>query len=1043
MNQQPRAAVILACLTLLAGAPGASAQDAARPADTYNAATGLLARGLDDLAAAEFQSFLDEHPDHELASNARYGLGVAHSRLGHHQEAADALDPLARDDRFGFVVESTLLAARSLMALNQPDEAAELLARTLRRHDDHPLAPQAAALLVESHSREGDPDSVMRAFNEYRETLTGPGLERATYFAALAHLDNDEPREAIGLLGRLESGTTPVAGMARQLLARTLHQTGDLESAASAYRLAKGKAEGAQRAELSLGLAQVLADLSRLDEASAELESIERENLSDDLRWSVELTRGRVASLASDHDAAVRVLEPTLRRAPEALRSEAAYWLARSQSALGQHARAEATLARAISEDSDSPMLPELTYQHGLALGALGRHAEACQVLRELARVQRGTPLAGEALLAAASFAQASGDAALAQELSTEAAGGLTGEAAIDAAFLAAESAYQRQDYANAARAFDQLLQDLPEDHRHAGTARYRLGMAQKHLGNPDEARRTLASLFESDTPDDRFLPALLALGDMAFAAGDWDEAANWLGRYTKLGTEASAWDAAALRLGLAYASAGNRQSAARAMERLVSETPDSAHAPRAWYELGLLQLSLDNPDRARDAFEHAADAPDDEIARHALAQLGALASASGDHAQAAAYFDRAAERAPAEGESTTRLNQARSLVANGSYDEAARVLARLTEATIPPAERAEALALLTIAHARQARHNEAVEASDALVRSLDAVRSLDPSTGASALSDRARSLRALDRPGDAERTLAVLIDLYPDSPLAPSAHLDLAVIAMDAERFDEAVEHCRVLLQDPESLDDTTFEQASYRLGVASRELGDHAGAASVLEALARREPMDRLSASAALIAGESLLTLGNLARASELLQIASISDDPEIAPVALLRLGEAETGLQRWASAEGTYASFLSEHSGDPRAYMALFGRAWAQENQGRHDEAIAGYREVVNAHDGPTAARAQFQIGECLYAQKKHEEAVRELLRVDLVYAYPEWSAAALYEAGRCFEALDRGSDALAQYAQVVERFEDTQWAELARRRQNALRPPTQGG
>ena len=61
--------------------------------------------------------------------------------------------------------------------------------------------------------------------------------------------------------------------------------------------------------------------------------------------------------------------------------------------------------------------------------------------------------------------------------------------------------------------------------------------------------------------------------------------------------------------------------------------------------------------------------------------------------------------------------------------------------------------------------------------------------------------------------------------------------------------------------------------------------------------------------------------------------------------------------------------------RYSQSLFGAAWAIENQGRPADAIERYRRVAEGHDGETAARAQFQIGESLFAQKKYDDAVRE--------------------------------------------------------------------
>ncbi len=60
------------------------------------------------------------------------------------------------------------------------------------------------------------------------------------------------------------------------------------------------------------------------------------------------------------------------------------------------------------------------------------------------------------------------------------------------------------------------------------------------------------------------------------------------------------------------------------------------------------------------------------------------------------------------------------------------------------------------------------------------------------------------------------------------------------------------------------------------------------------------------------------------------------------------------------------------------------------------------------------------------------MRELLKVDILYAYPQWSAAALFEAGRCFEKLSQTAEARQQFKTVVDQYSDTRWAALASER-----------
>ena len=96
-----------------------------------------------------------------------------------------------------------------------------------------------------------------------------------------------------------------------------------------------------------------------------------------------------------------------------------------------------------------------------------------------------------------------------------------------------------------------------------------------------------------------------------------------------------------------------------------------------------------------------------------------------------------------------------------------------------------------------------------------------------------------------------------------------------------------------------------------------------------------------------------------------------------ALLRLGECYAALQRWARSEEAFAERLRAWPDDALWFQAQFGVGWALENQGRFGQAISAYQKVLDHHQGATAARAQFQIGECLFAENKFDDAARELL------------------------------------------------------------------
>ncbi|MCG8509515.1 MAG: tetratricopeptide repeat protein, partial [Rhodospirillales bacterium] len=81
-------------------------------------------------------------------------------------------------------------------------------------------------------------------------------------------------------------------------------------------------------------------------------------------------------------------------------------------------------------------------------------------------------------------------------------------------------------------------------------------------------------------------------------------------------------------------------------------------------------------------------------------------------------------------------------------------------------------------------------------------------------------------------------------------------------------------------------------------------------------------------------------------------------------------------------------------------------------------------------------QFQIGECLFAKKDYDEAIKALMRVRVNYAYPQWSARALLEIGRALEESQRPADAAARYRELIEAYPDTNEATIAKQRLEKL-------
>jgi TolA-binding protein len=232
----------------------------------------------------------------------------------------------------------------------------------------------------------------------------------------------------------------------------------------------------------------------------------------------------------------------------------------------------------------------------------------------------------------------------------------------------------------------------------------------------------------------------------------------------------------------------------------------------------------------------------------------------------------------------------------------------------------------------------------------------------------------------------------------------------------------------------------AYYRLGWCYQKLAKPAQAA---EAFAKYDPKQaggtqEVAASALLQGGLAYAEQKNFDAAERSLA-AMLEQHPKNpqAALATLRLGEVQAELGKYEQSQQTYATFLKRFAKDPFAPRAQFGIGWALENQKKYDEARAAYKKVIAGNNGETAARAQFQIGETFLAESKFNEAIPALLAVEDVYAYPTWSARALFEAGRAFEELKQPDRAKKQYEQVATKYKDSAEAELARGRLKAIK------
>ena len=78
------------------------------------------------------------------------------------------------------------------------------------------------------------------------------------------------------------------------------------------------------------------------------------------------------------------------------------------------------------------------------------------------------------------------------------------------------------------------------------------------------------------------------------------------------------------------------------------------------------------------------------------------------------------------------------------------------------------------------------------------------------------------------------------------------------------------------------------------------------------------------------------------------------------------------------------------------------------------------------------AQWMIGETYFHQKNYDDAIPAYLRVEILYDYPQWNAAGLLQAAKCYELRRDYRAAVELYARLLSEYPDTPYRQQASER-----------
>lgn len=1012
-------------------APKASAPDEAQR--DYLSGNGLLNRGLNELAATEYRRFLAEHADHAKAPLARYGLAVALFRMGKMPEAAEQLTQLRSIKGFEFAAEVATMTGQCELAAGDFAEAGKLFAEVADGRKEHELADDAAAGLVEALYRDQKyKDAVQRADRFAQDWPQSPAGERVEFFAALAEMHAGEFAAAATRLSAFLKAypRSDWADQATLRLAQCQQRSGATDQAIAQYESVLQRKDSANTADALYALGTLHYQEKQYEAAEKALSKLLETYPDSPLRAKAQFQRAQVYFAVEKFDAARQAFEASAELDPQ-IADRSQFWAAKCSLKQENFGDAAERLAKGVKKFPESTLLPEMLYDRGVALYRAEKPDQSVKVLDQFVSRYSDHPLAAGAthLLAAITHRAGKYDESgkWCAEFRSKFA---TDPAAPAVEFLQAENEFLAGKYQPAAEGYQGFLGRNAKS-EFADQARYRLAISLYRLDRMAEAEPLLSASAELAEKNAAFRPAILALGDLQFERGEWKNAELNLSKYLASAEEPD--ELALMKLAYARQQQGRLDEALADYDRLLAKFPAGKNRVQAEFERGQVLVGLKRTDDAAAAFERVVAAKDERFTAHALNHLGAIAMQKGDAARAAELYAQAGKLSDGKPNADLAFQEAQAHIAARDFAAAEKALQRFLKAAPDHDKAAQAAAQLAVSMSRQDRYVDALKAID---RAEGDANKLDAALRASLQYERAWCLRALGKDDAAADAYRQLLATAPGGDLELHAALELGEIEAGGKRWESAAAVLSKLSEKLQSADGAARsdlqEKCNYRLAVCEFELGNLKATAERMESLLAEFPKSTFAPSALFYAGEANFKLGQYEKAvAHFERLTKQFASDALAESGLLRLGESLSVLHRWAASERAYEEYLRRNAESGAWYQARFGLGWAKENQKRYDDARADYEKVVARHQGPTAARAQFQIGQCLFAAGEYEDAVRELLKVDILYAYPEWSAAALYEAGRCFAKLGKNTEARSHFEQVATKYKESEWAVLASR------------
>lgn len=595
--------------------------------------------------------------------------------------------------------------------------------------------------------------------------------------------------------------------------------------------------------------------------------------------------------------------------------------------------------------------------------------------------------------------------------------------------------------------------QQLPDEQL---SLAYLYGLSQLRAGQAKGSIDVLEFVLESSTGDSLQAGTLLSLVSAYDQLSTHDDSNDALlvthaRRYLELYPDAV--EAAAIRSALCQALSRQQHwnEADVALREYLDRNPDHAlvgstiaamsheareHSSESWATRWMEQFA-----------EHAAPGSN---RWSGYLQVAEREQRSGRSEEAAKWWRRLLQEAP---EDPTAIQAAMQLGKHfeqrRDLSEAARVYRDAWQAAkANPSIEASATDSLVIALASLSLEEPRLPAATALVEELRAIAmDSDRPLADQALYQLAWIERAAGNERASAASLERLVQEFPDSSLRQDAAYRLAEQALRA-RDASAARSWLAQLRLSQNNSPNASSELNERIDLLEIQLLAAETQWSTLEEHSQRFARERSGSPWASLArfwaAEAAYRRDERAASTERFsELWKTEQDQQASwlPMVPLRLGQLAAAQSNWDEAMA-WGELVRERFPEFRQQYEvdyLLGRCWGA--RGEFSAARQEYEKVIrslHAGQSETAAMAQWMIGETYFHQQNYGEAITAYQRVKTLYPFPQWQAAALLQAAKCYELKNEPRQAITLYAQLLREHASSPYSQEASARLQKLDP-----